>query len=87
MAASLAGKTRLRPHQEKPQGDRSLRVILKDREDEWKAIPNPYATACSNVFGFSILKNEMETSTPPTIQGLAVCGKTRFIHKTLLKSR
>jgi hypothetical protein len=45
MTASLAGKTRLRPHQKKPQEDRNLRVILKDREDEWKAIPNPYATA------------------------------------------
>jgi hypothetical protein len=65
MATSLAGKTSLRPHQEKPQEDRNLRVILKDREDEWKAIPNPYATACSNARGFSIRRKEMGTSPHP----------------------
>jgi hypothetical protein len=75
MAASLAGKTRLRPHQEKPQEGRNLRVILKDREDEWKAEPNPYATAFSNTRGFSILRKKMGASIPPTIHGLGLTAE------------
>jgi hypothetical protein len=75
MATSLAGKTSLHPHQEKPQEDRNLRVILKDREDEWKAIPNPYAAAFSNARGFSIRRKEMGTSTPPTIHGLGLTAE------------
>ena len=46
----------------------NLKAILKDREGEWKAMPAPYATACSNARGFSIQRKEMETSTPPTRQ-------------------
>jgi hypothetical protein len=30
MAASLAGKTRLRPHSEKPQEEENLKIIVKE---------------------------------------------------------
>jgi hypothetical protein len=69
MTASLAIKTRLRPHREEPQLDRNLTVILKDREDEWKARPAPYATAFSNLIAsrLSTLDRTYTVQLPPTL--------------------
>jgi hypothetical protein len=49
-----------------------MKVIVKDTSDEWKAKPNPYATAYSNARGCSIRRKERGTSIPPTIQELAL---------------
>jgi hypothetical protein len=66
MAASLAGKTRLRPHQEEPQENIKLKAILKDGEVEWKALPPPMPGILQRR---GILYREKETgaSTPPAV--------------------